>query len=79
MSSSAPQDRRLVVAGASVRGLASSAARAGLEVHAVDVFTDLDLRGIAASATVAEPYPAALPAVIAALPPAACIYSGALE
>jgi len=48
-------------------------------VHAVDVFTDLDLRGIAASATVAEPYPAALPAVIAALPPAACIYSGALE
>jgi len=68
-----------VVAGASARSLAASAARAGLEVHAVDLFADLDLRAIAATAASADPYPASLPNAIAALPPAAWLYTGALE
>lgn len=75
----APRGDRLVLAGASVRSLAASAARAGFEVHAVDLFGDLDLRAIAASTALARPYPAGLPAAMAALPPAPWSYTGGLE
>ena len=73
----APKD--LVVVGASVRAIADSAARAGFIVHAADLFGDLDLRELAATVETVRPYPAGLPAAIAAFPPAPWIYTGALE
>ena len=73
----APKD--LVVVGASVRAIAGSAARAGFIVHAADLFGDLDLRELAATVETVRPYPAGLPAAIAAFPPAPWIYTGALE
>lgn len=71
----APKD--LVVVGASVRAIAGSAARAGFIVHAADLFGDLDLRELAATVETVRPYPAGLPAAIAAFPPAPWIYTGA--
>lgn len=69
----------MVIAGASVRGLAASAARAGHTVHAIDLFGDLDLRAVAATVLDARPYPAGLPAAAATCPPGPLIYSGGLE
>jgi uncharacterized protein len=74
-----PPPDRLVVVGASVRSLADSAARAGHEVHAVDLFGDGDLRAVAASWTCPRPYPAGLPAAVALLPPGPWAYTGGLE
>jgi predicted ATP-grasp superfamily ATP-dependent carboligase len=69
----------LVVAGASVRAFAASAARAGWSVHAADLFGDHDLRGLASEVVTISPYPAGLPAAIAGWPPAPLVYTGALE
>jgi len=73
----------LVILGASVRGLAMSAARAGWRVHAADLFRDRDLAEVAASAVRASAapggYPAGLVAAAAGFPPAAWCYTGGLE
>lgn len=74
-----PQARSLVVAGASARAMAQSAARAGWQVYAADLFTDLDLRAVAAGSLRVRPYPAALPAAAATFPPGPWLYCGALE
>jgi len=74
-----PHARPLVVAGASVRALAASAARAGWEVHAADLFADLDLLDVATRAVRVRPYPEGLPAAVAAFPPGPWLYAGALE
>jgi uncharacterized protein len=80
-----PGSRRdLVVVGASVRAIAASAARTGWSVHAADLFTDVDLRRLAASAvrvTGSGPrgYPRGLPAAAASFPPGPWLYTGALE
>lgn len=79
MSSSPCRCSDVVIVGASVRGLAESAARAGHAVHAIDLFGDLDLRAVAATVQEARPYPAGLPAAIATCPPGPVIYTGALE
>lgn len=74
-----PDARPLVVAGASVRAMAASAARAGWQVHAADLFADVDLRDVATGATRVRPYPEGLPAAVAAFPPGPWLYCGALE
>jgi predicted ATP-grasp superfamily ATP-dependent carboligase len=71
--------RPLVVAGASVRAFAVSAARVGWCVHAADLFGDHDLRALAREVATISPYPAGLPAAIAGWPSAPVVYTGALE
>lgn len=67
--------------GASVRGFAQSAARAGWRVHAVDLFGDADLRACAASFTSAAAgrYPDDLPDLVTRLPAGPWCYTGGLE
>jgi len=72
-----PPPGQIVILGASCRAAAASAAAAGLEVYAADLFGDLDLR--AASFRIAEPYPAGLAAAAAGFPPAPWLFTGALE
>lgn len=74
-----PPAQPLVVAGASVRALAASAVRAGWQVHAADLFADLDLLDVATHAVRVRPYPEGLPAAVAAFPPGPWLYGGALE
>jgi predicted ATP-grasp superfamily ATP-dependent carboligase len=69
----------LVIVGASVRGVATSAARAGFRVFAADLFGDHDLRAVAAAVTTIQPYPDGIPGAVAAYPPGPLIYTGALE
>jgi predicted ATP-grasp superfamily ATP-dependent carboligase len=84
----------VVIVGATVRACAESASRAGWTVHAADLFGDVDLRraarsvvqlsrgkscGSHVSGAAAPDYPAAIPEVITAFPPAPCVYTGALE
>lgn len=79
MSSSPWRCGDVVIVGASVRGMAASAVRAGRTVHAVDLFGDRDLRAVAATVAEARPYPAGLPAAVATCPPGPVIYTGGLE
>jgi predicted ATP-grasp superfamily ATP-dependent carboligase len=79
MTTPDPQAGALVVAGASARAMATSAARAGWRVHAADLFADLDLEAIATAAVRVRPYPEALPAAVARFPPGPWLYCGALE
>ncbi len=76
-------ERMLVVAGASVRGFASSAARAGWTVFAADLFRDLDLVAAAEAAVLSGgigPFSAGdMTAACAGFPPAAWCYTGGLE
>lgn len=83
-----PPGGPLVILGASVRALAESAHRAGWDVHAADLFCDLDLQAISPDAvSVGQPhgcdeagYPWSLLAAAAAFPPAAAwCYTGAIE
>jgi len=74
----------LVVAGGSARALAWSAWAAGWRVYAADCFGDADLDGCTAGHRVVTPdgdgpYPDGLVAAVAAFPPAAWCYCGALE
>ncbi|RLS33328.1 MAG: ATP-grasp domain-containing protein [Planctomycetota bacterium] len=70
----------LLVVGASVRAWAGSAHRAGLNVHAVDLFADRDLSAVAQAIPVdGADYPAGLVAAAARLPAAPWCYTGALE
>lgn len=76
-------ERMLVVVGASVRGFASSAVRAGWTVFAADLFRDLDLVAAAEAAVLASgigPSSAGdMSASCAGFPPAAWCYTGGLE
>lgn len=73
----------LVCVGASVRGFAASAVRAGWRVHAADLFGDVDLLAVAASFAAAggrhTPYPDSLADLVADFPAAPWCYTGALE
>ena len=73
----------LIVIGASVRGFAASAARAGRLVYAVDLFDDLDLAEVAAGTLrirdLPGGYPAGLPAAVRGLPRGDFCYTGAME
>ena len=78
----------LVVLGASARALATSAARAGWDVYAADLFCDLDLQAVAQSAVAVAHktdgdtagYPWSLLAAAAGFPPdAVWCYTGAIE
>jgi len=73
------QRPRLLIMGASVRSFAVSAARAGFEVHAADLFADLDLRAVAATVRSPRPYPDGLPTAVASQPAGAVAYTGAVE
>lgn len=79
MITSAVRAATLVVLGASARAMAESAARAGFQVHAADLFADLDLRAVATSAVRVRSYPAGLPAIAASFPPGPWLYCGAVE
>lgn len=70
--------RRVAIVGASVRAAAQSAAKAGYEVVAADLFADADLRSVA-TATRIDDYPAGLASWLAAQPVDAWCYTGALE
>jgi predicted ATP-grasp superfamily ATP-dependent carboligase len=81
-------DSPVVILGASARALAVSAARAGWDVHAADLFCDLDLQTIATAAVpvthgtgdAAIDYPWSLRTAAAGFPPAAVwCYTGAVE
>ena len=78
----------LIILGASARALAESAARVGWDVHAADLFCDLDLQAIATTAVpaahgaddAATGYPWSLSAAAAGFPAsAAWVYTGAIE
>ena len=71
----------LIIVGASARAFAQSARRAGLAVHAADLFADSDLCAVAASVArvPAERYPDGLLDLVAPLPAAPWCYTGALE
>jgi predicted ATP-grasp superfamily ATP-dependent carboligase len=68
----------LAIVGASTRSAAASAARAGFQPLAADLFADVDLRRIA-TATRISPYPAGLADWLRAVEPQAWMYTGALE
>jgi predicted ATP-grasp superfamily ATP-dependent carboligase len=79
----AAPERTLVVAGASVRGFAVSAARAGWHVFAADLFRDLDLVAAARTAVLVTGMEASatrnLVAACGSFPAAAWCYTGGLE
>lgn len=77
-----------MILGASVRALAESAHRAGWDVHAADLFCDLDLQTLSVNAVSVSDahgsdeagYPWSLLAAAATFPPAAAwCYTGAIE
>jgi predicted ATP-grasp superfamily ATP-dependent carboligase len=70
--------RRLIVLGASARAAAQSAARAGFEPHAIDLFADRDLVAMCPAVRI-ERYPAGFLPALAAAPEATWIYTGGLE
>ena len=71
----------LIIVGASARAFAQSARRAGLAVHAADLFADSDLCAVAASVArvPAERYPDGLLDLVAPFPAGPWCYTGALE
>jgi predicted ATP-grasp superfamily ATP-dependent carboligase len=70
--------REILILGASVRAAAQSARRAGLRVHAADMFGDADLREVC-SAIQVERYPSELPIAAEQLPKCPWMYTGGLE
>jgi uncharacterized protein len=72
--------QRIAIVGASVRAAAASAARAGFQVLAADLFADADLCRIAAATRIRQ-YPAELHDWLNQFspPPSAWMYTGALE
>ncbi len=73
-------DPSLVIIGASARAWAASARRAGITIHAADLFADRDLLslGEAIAIPVAE-YPLGFIPVVAGFPPGPWCYTGAIE
>jgi uncharacterized protein len=70
--------RSITIVGASARAAAFSAARAGLDVYAADLFADLDLRFLCSASPVAD-YPGGLAAAVAGPQGGGWMYTGALE
>ena len=68
----------LAILGASSRAAAQSAARAGLEAHAIDLFADLDLAALCAAERI-ERYPADFLAAIERAADGPWMYCGGLE
>jgi len=70
----------LLIAGASARGAAFSALRAGLRPWCIDLFADADLRARCPAVAVdAAAFPSTLLAAVAQAPPGPWMYTGALE
>lgn len=69
----------LVIVGASVRGMAASATRAGFRVFAADLFGDHDLRTVASMVTTVKQYPDGIEEAVDPFPIAPVIYTGGLE
>ena len=70
--------KRLIVLGASARAAAHSAARAGLEPYAIDLFADRDLVALCPTVRI-ERYPAGFLPALAAAPDVPWMYTGGLE
>jgi len=70
--------QRLLICGASVRAAAFSALRAGIEPVCADLFADVDLARAATVSRIPN-YPDDIAATAAQMPPAAWIYTGAME
>lgn len=70
--------QNLTVIGASSRALAQSAARAGYQPHAIDLFTDRDLAACCSAVRISR-YPQDFVAALAAAPPGPWMYTGGLE
>jgi len=68
-----------VIAGASCRAAAVSAAGAGWTVFAADCFDDIDLGGVASATRRASRYPEGLVAAVGDFPAAPWCYTGGLE
>jgi uncharacterized protein len=71
-------DRVLTIVGASARAAACSAVRAGLAVHAADLFADADLRSCCHAVQVAD-YPDGLADLVGGPQSGGWMYTGALE
>jgi len=69
---------QLLILGASARAAAQSAARAGFDVFAGDLFADVDLQAVADGQRVSE-YPDGLKAAAHSAPDCPWMYTGALE
>ena len=71
----------LLVIGASARALAASAGRLGLEVNAIDLFGDRDLRDVCSRVVQvsADGYPDDVPSIAAGFPAGPVVYTGGLE
>ncbi|MGH7202467.1 MAG: ATP-grasp domain-containing protein [Planctomycetaceae bacterium] len=68
----------LIIIGASARGAAFSALRAGLTPICADLFADVDLRDVSVVHRI-ERYPHDLPRMLRDLPPAPWMYTGGIE
>lgn len=69
----------LIVVGASGRAMAQSASRAGIPVHAADLFRDTDLVECCVSSTRIDRYPDGIVDAVRSLPAAAWCHVGGLE
>lgn len=69
----------LIVVGASGRAMAQSGRRAGIAVHAADLFRDTDLVESCVSSTRLDPYPDGIVDALRSLPSAAWCHVGGLE
>jgi predicted ATP-grasp superfamily ATP-dependent carboligase len=69
----------VILLGASVRALAGSALRAGLQPHGIDVFADLDLLASCPATRLAGRYPDAFLDALAQAPEGPWMYTGGLE
>jgi predicted ATP-grasp superfamily ATP-dependent carboligase len=72
------QPRRLIVLGASARSAANSAARAGFEPYAIDLFADRDLAALCSAVRI-DRYPVEFLQALAHAPSAPWMYTGGLE
>jgi predicted ATP-grasp superfamily ATP-dependent carboligase len=71
-------DVNIVILGASVRGAAQSAIRAGMSPYGIDLFADEDLRAVCPANRI-DRYPSEFLRALAAAPQVPWIYTGGLE
>lgn len=80
MSAAARSGTTVIIVGASTRAAAFSALRAGLAPFCVDLFADADLAArVPCRRVTAADYPQSLPQLLAEMPSASWMYTGALE